>query len=323
MAMTPASILPPLLMRHMELFICPACSGNLTIAEDRQRIECSTCNHSFTVENGMPHLFWPHAQEPRGDVTEAIKSFYEANPFPNYEDVDSATTLREKAEKGIFARLLDDQIPHGAMVLEVGCGTGQLSNFLGLRWGRTVFATDFSLRSLKLGQEFKERNQIDNVAFLQMNLLVPTFKEESFDFVICNGVLHHTSNPFLSFQSISRLVKKGGFIIIGLYNRYGRIPTDILRFIFRVFGERLAFLDPRLRTKNLSSLRKRTWFMDQYKNPHESKHTIGEVLTWFDRCGFDFINGIPKCTPFDSFSPQERLFKLNPRGGGATTSLFR
>lgn len=309
-----SEIIPVLVIQNMDIFVCPSCSGALNVTSDRCMIKCSKCNQSFGCEAGIPLLFWPNDWDSKTDVTEAIKSFYEQNPFPGYEDIDSDQSLRQKAEKGIFARLLDDQIPHGARILEVGCGTGQLSNFLGMTWGRTVFATDIGLNSLRLGQDFKQKNGIDTVAFLQMNLFKPVFRPDSFDLVICNGVLHHTSDPFLGFKSLTKVVKKGGFIIVGLYNAYGRIPTDVRRLIFRLSGNRLKFLDPRLQDQNLSGARKHIWFMDQYKNPHESKHTIGEVLSWFDHSEVEFINSIPKSTAFASFYPNEELFEPNPRG---------
>ena len=196
----------------------------------------------------------------------------------------------------------------------MGCGTGQLSNYLGLRWGRTVFGSDLSLNALKLGQEFKIKNNIDNVLFLNMNLFRPAFRQKTFDVIICNGVLHHTSDPFLGFQSISRLVKDGGYIIIGLYNRYGRIPTDIRRLAFRALGSRFMFLDPRLRDTSLSKSRKEAWFQDQYKHPHESKHTIGQVVRWFGQTGFEFVNGVPKATALDEFAVDEALFACNAEG---------
>jgi SAM-dependent methyltransferase len=171
-----------------------------------------------------------------------------------------------------------------------------------------------SLTSLKLGQRFKQENGIENAAFVHMNLFRPVFAPESFDLVICNGVLHHTGDPFLGFQSISRLVKAGGYVVLGLYNKYGRIPTDLRRLVFKLFGNRLKFLDSRMNTEGLSDQRKHAWFMDQYKNPHESKHTIGEVLHWFERTGFEFVNSIPKATAFDSFSASEKLFETHPAG---------
>ena len=54
---------------------------------------------------------------------------------------------------------------------------------------------------------FKQQNDCDRAHFVQMNLFRPAFKPGSFDLVISNGVLHHTSDPFLGFKSISRLVR--------------------------------------------------------------------------------------------------------------------
>ncbi|MBM2826628.1 MAG: Methylase involved in ubiquinone/menaquinone biosynthesis, partial [Dehalococcoidia bacterium] len=143
------------------------------------------------------------------------------------------------------------------------------------------------------------------------------------DFVICNGVLHHTSDPFRGFQSIAQLVKPGGFIIVGLYNKYGRISTDIRRFIFRLSGDRFKFLDTRLMAKDVSDTRKHTWFMDQYKHPHESKHTLGEVLGWFEQTGFEFINSIPKSTASAVFSSKEKLLAPNPKGSAIDRFLVQ
>ncbi|MFQ5863211.1 MAG: methyltransferase domain-containing protein [Candidatus Brocadiales bacterium] len=307
--------IPSLMVQHKDILACPVCTGDfkLNVTNNCHKIECTQCNRSFRCEEGIPLLFWPNEWDAKTDVTEVVRSFYEETPFPGYEDMDSRWALISKAEKGLFARLLDDQIPHGAKVLEAGCGTGQLSNFLGIKSGRTVFAADMCLNSLKLGQQFKQKNQIDNVAFFQMNLFRPIFKPESFHLVISNGVLHHTSDPFLAFKSILKLVKKGGFIIVGLYNTFGRIPTDIRRFIFKLLNDRFQMLDPRLR-ENVDDMKKRIWFMDQYKNPHESKHTISEVMNWFDQTGVKFINSIPKSKAFEPFSSEEKLFKKSPRG---------
>jgi SAM-dependent methyltransferase len=309
-------LLPELITQNLDIFVCPACGGALTNASEGQNVRCTDCSRSFDCEEGIPLLFLPNDWDSREDVTDIVKSFYEETPFPNYEGLDSSWSLRQKAEKGIFANLLDKEIPHGARILEAGCGTGQLTNFLGTSWGRALFGTDMCLNSLRLANQFKEKNQIDNAAFLQMNLFRPVFRPESFDLVICNGVLHHTSDPFRGFQSILGLVKKGGFIIVGLYNRYGRITTDVRRLIFRLCGNRLKSLDPRLRDASVDPNVRHTWFMDQYKNPHESKHTFGEVLGWFDQCGVEFVGSIPKSKAFELFTEEEKLFKSNPRGRG-------
>ena len=104
-----------------------------------------------------------------------VKSFYEETPFPNYDDLDGRESLQTKAKRGVFARLLDEQIPRPALVLEAGCGTGQLSNFLGMNWGRTVIGADLCLNSLRLAKSFRDRCSIANAQFVQMNLFRPPF----------------------------------------------------------------------------------------------------------------------------------------------------
>jgi SAM-dependent methyltransferase len=286
---------PALSAKNLALECCPVCGADFEIVA--QALRCPQCGHDFKSDNGIGLLFWPTGDSIRGeDVTGIVQAFYEENPFPNYDDVESSFTLREKARKGIFAQLLDDNVSLTAKVLEVGCGTGQLSNFLGECTTRMVIGADLCLNSLRLAQNFKLRNGLNNVAFYQVNLFRPPFKPESFDVVISNGVLHHTSDPRGGFTSIVRLLKKGGIVLVGLYNTYGRLPTDFRRTMIRVFGDKAAALDPHLRKDALNEGRRRAWLYDQYRHPHESKHTYGEVLQWFEQSGIEFITSIPTCT---------------------------
>jgi len=131
------------------------------------------------------------------------------------------------------------------------------------------------------------------------------------DVVISNGVLHHTYDTRTAFLSISRLVKAGGHIIVGLYNRIGRLRTDLRRSMLKVFGEIVLLLDLHLR-KDLSSDKRRAWIKDEYYHPSERKHTMSETLEWFDEAGFDFVSSIPKI--HGEFSVEEQLFARQPPG---------
>jgi len=132
MSTSPRPTPPSLFARRAEVLACPACRAGLNFKGER--IACAGCGAIFTTdsESGIPMLFVPNdpGQQVK-DVTDVVKAFYEENPFPNYDDIDSQETLMEKARKGVFARLLDEQLPQGALVLEVGCGTGQLTIFSG------------------------------------------------------------------------------------------------------------------------------------------------------------------------------------------------
>jgi SAM-dependent methyltransferase len=297
---------------YVELLRCPRCAGGLVSAE--QALQCRECSQKFAVDDDIPMLFWPSGEVgPDVDVTETVKAFYEETPFPDYNDFDNVATLTERARRGLFARMLDDQIPPGARIIECGCGTGQLSNFLSIA-NRTVFATDMCVHSLRLGQRFAREQGLRRVRFVQQNLLRTVFKPATFDLVISNGVLMTASDPFLSFKSIAELVRPGGFILIGLYHRYGRLVTDARRAIFRMTGDRFLWLDPNLRDPSWSEARKRAWFADQYKHPKEAKHTIGHVLRWFRETGFSFVKSIPRGKPFQPITERDRLFEAEAPG---------
>lgn len=298
--------------QYQDSLICPACGGEVFF--DNGSFRCLANRHQYHYESGIPIFLPPPEIFLAETTTKIIKDFYEHHPFPGYHGLESSPELRVKAKKNLFFALLEEQIPADTKVLEIGCGTGQLSNFLGLAGQRNILATDLSLPALKLGQEFKERNQVANTIFLQMDLFRPAFKDASFDMVICNGVLHHTSSPFLGFQIISRLVKKGGFVVLGLYNRYGRLPNRLKRLAFNLFPGYFKFLDPCLQDENLDAKQKNSWYLDQYKNPHESTHTIDEILSWFDRAGLEFINSLPKTVISEAFSQNESLFTPHQRG---------
>jgi len=305
---------------HREVLACPSCRARLHFRS--AVIACEKCGATYPFsEEGIPLLFCPNeGWTDRKDVTDVVKAFYEQNPFPNYDDVDSRESLAEKASRGLFARLLDEQIPVGSLVLDVACGTGQMTNFLGQSWKRKVIGADLCLNSLRLGKQFRDRYGINDAGFLQMNLFRPCFQDNTFDVVICNGALHHTGDPLGGFRLIGRLVKPGGVILIGLYNKIGRLPTDFRRWIFRTIGDGFAFLDDHMRNKNYNAARKQSWFMDQYKHPHESKHTFSETLEWFDSNGFEFLSSIPKIEP-EGFKANEKLFEPHSRGTIATRFL--
>jgi SAM-dependent methyltransferase len=292
---------------NADIFSCPACGAAL--AREATAFRCQGCMREYRDQESIPSLFMPNEwRDAREDVTEQMKAFYEENPFPRYDDFDSAASLIDKARQGLFAKLLDEQVPFGARVIECGCGTGQLTNFLSIA-NRTVVGTDLCVNSLKLATAFKAQNDLHRAHFMQMNLFRPAFKPGTFDLVISNGVLHHTSNPQLGFESISRLVRPGGYILVGLYHKYGRLATDIRRWLFNATNDRFLFLDRHAVDQKVSAGKRRSWFMDQYKNPHESKHTVGEVLGWLKNVGFEFVHAIPKTVPFTELDDTEKLFK--------------
>jgi hypothetical protein len=55
------------------------------------------------------------------------------------------------------------------------------------------------------------------------------------------------------------------------------------------------------------------WFRDQYRHPHETRHSIDEVLGWFDASAVDFLASVPAADG-SPFTNTTRLFEPHSRG---------
>ena len=228
------------------------------------------------------------------DKTKKVTDFYKITPFPNYKTNDDRRTILEKGNRNTLAQQFKKYIGNNKTVLEVGCGTGQLSIYFALETNNKIISLDPTLTSLNLAKDFAKKNHISNISFLNVDIFDDVLSDECFDFIWCNGVLHHTKDPYLAFKTFIKSLKKNGYVLIGLYNKFGRARTIIRKYLSKIFGlKTIKFLDPTLRKLKLDEDEKNAWIRDQYLHPIESLHTIDEVLKWFRENSIEFISSIP------------------------------
>jgi SAM-dependent methyltransferase len=268
------------------------------------------CVESGTVYNfidSVPSLFAPTTGN-GGAVTSRVKSFYEENPFPSYEGVEEFGELVTKGNSNLFSRSLLRSIGYNKIILECGCGTGQLSHYLQLN-NNFVLGIDMSLSSLQLAIEHKQRNQLERSSFTQMNIFNLGIKDNSFDVVIAHGVLHHTYNAKGAFEHIVKKLKPGGIIIIGLYNSFARIPTWLRSKLIGIFGPKIDYV---VRNRIVDARKADIWVKDQYFNPHETWHSIDDVLGWFGENDIDFLNCSPPILETEGEASSELFAETSP-----------
>ena len=240
-----------------------------------------------------------------------VTNFYKESPFPNYKFDDNKGTILEKGNKNYLTSKFKDFIGYKKNVLEVGCGTGQLAMYFAMGTNNNVLGLDPTIESLLIAQNFAKKNDVNNIEFINSDIFDDVLKEEVFDFIWCNGVLHHTKNPYLAFEILIKSLKKNGYVLIGLYNKIGRIRTIFRKYLYKIFGKIiLNLLDPTLRNLKENSDEKRAWIRDQYMHPIESLHSLDEVLKWFDKNNIQFISSIPSC----NLDQDDDLFTKKSRG---------
>jgi len=160
-----------------------------------------------------------------GDLGDA--KFYEDNPF-GVRDWSNPTEIEAGVEKDLKDML--DQIPKDAMIADIGAGSGRVSNLISLRGFKNVISVDYSLNSIKMV------NKNSKNFCVWGNILDLPLASDSFDFVVCTGVIHHTPDPERAFSECSRIVKPGGKFYMKVRNLWS--PYGIL---FYTYGSFLRF----------------------------------------------------------------------------------
>ena len=107
-----------------------------------------------------------------------------------------------------IARQIKD-LPYGSL-LDVGCGTGFLTELLTKQLPARYCAVDLSDEMIRVAKE----KQIDGVEFVVSSADKLPYPDETFDIVTCSQSFHHYPYPELAMQEAKRVLKPGGLYIL-------------------------------------------------------------------------------------------------------------
>ena len=100
-------------------------------------------------------------------------------------------------------------------ILDAGCGGGFSARILLEHVPLTRYTgVDISEAVWVAREQFGERQQ---TAFVEADLLSLPFREESFDTIVSEGVLHHTPSTRAALASLAPLLTRGGEILFYVY----------------------------------------------------------------------------------------------------------
>ena len=105
----------------------------------------------------------------------------------------------------------------GKKILDLGCGSGRFSIALASEVASEIYGIDLGRISIEKGKEIAKSAGINNIKFEVSNVLETSFEDNYFDFVFCNGVLHHTENLEKGINEIYRVLRPGGDAFLYLY----------------------------------------------------------------------------------------------------------
>lgn len=162
--------------------------------------QCNNVSRSFRDKwERNPDLVFSETLNPQSEIFEWIVS---RNGFRNGEE-------------------LSDYLSRKGRILDAGCGNGRVTALL-----RTYAPAESEVVGIDLVSAAVARKNLSamrNVTVVEKDLLSDLRDLGSFDFIYCQEVLHHTSDPKRAFSNLCQLLRPDGEIAIYVYKEKGPI----------------------------------------------------------------------------------------------------
>jgi ubiquinone/menaquinone biosynthesis C-methylase UbiE len=235
------------------------------------------------------------------EIKKVIQSFSDEWAEHEYEKTRTWGLSVEQRKKRFLRQmdLLDKAELKGKLLLDAGCGNGELS--IGLSTlGLKVVAMDVS-RSVYRAKEFDKDKKIEIV---RGSVSQPPFKPNSFDIVYSSGVLHHNPDTKYAFNKLSETAK--GKYFVWVYKKFGLMKSNKLKlYSYHILNKVIANSPNKFQTLILYAIlpvamlkqyitksAKDTWRekmilnRDGFTPVYAYRYAPEEVIGWFKEMGF-------------------------------------
>lgn len=169
-----------------------------------------------------------------------------------------STVVRMRRRAQMFLDQMD--LSRSGDVLEIGCGTGEISNWIAEGSAYSVLGTDICAPFI---QSAASRYVRGNLRYEVVDFNDPAqVKGRTFDYVVGNGILHHLyPNLESCLVTIRSLLRPGGkmlFMEPNIYNPYCAVIFNFTRSLAKLEPGEMAFS-----RRYISRLIKRAGFAEQ------------------------------------------------------------
>lgn len=202
------------------MILCTKCQGGRFSDENREKLICDKCGFEILINDNITILH-PEIESGHNGMAECI-----------YDDLISAEEHHfwMKVRRNLIKSVFDKYVSHVDSIIEIGTGTGSVTNFLINNGYKNIVAGDVHLKGLSYAKKkygIKELYQFD---------LIRSPFYEHFDVVCMFDVLEHIDDDDLAVKNVHKMLIKGGKVIITvpahmwLWNKQDAIASHRRRY---------------------------------------------------------------------------------------------
>jgi SAM-dependent methyltransferase len=200
--------------------LCPDCSGNLSVARDLAI--CANCTRRWKVIGGVPLLVSGLQSDKMKQTAQTFQTKWDHDPEAIKEE-------RERIANKWFWRRFDFSGEHDfahelqgrKRILDAGCGVGNLTQMHAKYCDENA-----RVYGLDLTSSVRTIERAPRMKLVQGDLRrVPI--EGEFDWIVSDGVLHHTDDTRMSLTSLVNRLAVGGDILFYVY----KVKAPVREFV--------------------------------------------------------------------------------------------
>ena len=193
-------------MKNREIVACPKCKGLLQ--ETSGEMICHRCQKSYPIREGIPIFVESTTQDEKGQE-KIFGSWAERDLIDaRIDHLEYPNTFQDLRKKRYMDSL---NLSKGDFVLDIGTYNGAFLRYLERKNNVIGFGIDISFRCAKHAANCNG-NEYSNQFYVAKADELP-FSDNSFDAVLCIGILEHLPKPESCIEEVLRVLKPGGKVI--------------------------------------------------------------------------------------------------------------
>jgi SAM-dependent methyltransferase len=280
---------------------------------------------------------------------EAIRAFYESHPYPApvaslERRLDHYRDPQRRRAQSLLLWPLEKPRPDRS-ILVAGCGTSQAARYALMEPEARVTATDLSETSLRHTRDLQHKHGIGNLQLHRLAIERIGELGETFDQIVCTGVLHHLRDPDVGLRALRDVLARDGAMHIMVYAPYGRAGITMMQDYCRLLG--IGVRDDELRdlgqtvqalpvdhpiagvVKRAKDFARPDALADALLNPQDRAYSVPQLYDWLELCGLKFGRWyeqgpyLPQCGAIEDAPHGARLAALAAPAQHAAVELLR
>lgn len=226
-------------------------------------------------------------------IIKDVNAVYSQQNPSTYIDSDKKNKLeiflRNKKNFLVSLKLIPKLFENSSLI-DLGCGSGQ-NSLVYDHLGSKCTLVEYDLKSCENAKNLFDKYAKNEFKIINSDLFKVKFKKK-FDFVISNGVAHHTKDVKKNIKIGCNLLNKNGFFLLGIANVSGYFQRNLQRYILyktsntkeEIVKNALIFFKSHIeRGVRYGGRSKLEIIYDSYLNPKIEAISINEIKKIFDK----------------------------------------